>query len=87
MAEVMEGVKNEVPSKAKVNAALTTGIIGTSLSGIMALGALGLGSGFIGKYGFKQDFHYTLRKIKKYINKIIMNDPYIIELSDNILEQ
>lgn len=49
MAEVMEGVKNEVPSKAKVNAALTTGIIGTSLSGIMALGALGLGSGFIGK--------------------------------------
>ena len=28
-----------------------------------------------------------LRKIKKYINKIIMNDPYIIELSDNILEQ
>ena len=27
MAEVMEGVKNEVPSKAKVNAALTTGII------------------------------------------------------------
>ena len=49
MAEVMECVKNEVPSKAKVNAALTTGIIGTSLSGIMALGALGLGSGFIGK--------------------------------------
>lgn len=41
----------------------------------------------IEKYGFKQDFHYTLRKIKKYINKIIMNDPYIIELSDNILEQ
>lgn len=37
------------------------------------------------KYHFKQDFHYTLRKIKKYINEIIRNDPYIIELSDNIL--
>ena len=45
MAEVMEGVKNEVPSKGKVTAALTTGIIGTALSGIMALGALGIGSG------------------------------------------
>ena len=39
------------------------------------------------KYGFKQDFHYTLRKIKKYINEIIMTDPYIIELSNNIIEQ
>lgn len=48
MAEVMEGVKNEVPSKGKVNAALTTGIIGTSLSGILALGALGIGSGIFG---------------------------------------
>ena len=48
MAEVMEGVKHEVPSKGKVNAALTTGIIGTALSGIMALGALGIGSGIFG---------------------------------------
>lgn len=39
------------------------------------------------KYGFKRDFHYTLRKIKKYINKTVLNDPYIKELSDNILEQ
>ena len=39
------------------------------------------------KYGFKQDFHYILRKIKKYINEIIMTDPYIIELSNNIIEQ
>ena len=38
------------------------------------------------KYGFKQDFHYTLRKIKKYINEIIMNDFYIIEISDNVIE-
>ena len=48
MAEVMEGVQHEVPSKGKVNAALTTGIIGTSLSGILALGALGIGSGIFG---------------------------------------
>lgn len=39
------------------------------------------------KYGFRRNFHYTLRKIKKYINKTVMNDPYIKELSDNILEQ
>lgn len=50
MAEVMEGVKHthEIPSNGKVNAALTTGIIGTSLSGLMALGALGIGSGLLG---------------------------------------
>lgn len=42
MAEVMEGTKHtHVPSEGKVNAALTTGIIGTSLSGLMALGGLG----------------------------------------------
>lgn len=42
MAEVMEGTKHtHVPSESKVNAALTTGIIGTSLSGLMALGGLG----------------------------------------------
>lgn len=39
MAEVMEGTK--IPSNGKVNAALTTGIIGTSLSGLMALGGIG----------------------------------------------
>ena len=51
MAEVVEGVKHmqEIPSKGKVNAALTTGIIGTSLSGLMALGALGIGTGVLGK--------------------------------------
>lgn len=48
MAEVMEGVKHEVPSKGKVNGALTTGIIGTSLSGLLTLGALGIGSGIFG---------------------------------------
>lgn len=50
MAEVVEGAKtmHEIPSKGKVNAALTTGIIGTSLSGLMALGALGIGTGVLG---------------------------------------
>ena len=50
MADVVEGVKHahEIPSMAKANAALTTGIIGTSLSGLLTLGALGVGSGVIG---------------------------------------
>lgn len=49
MAEVMEGVMHkDIPSKGKVNGALTTGIIGTSLSGLLALGALGMGSGIFG---------------------------------------
>jgi hypothetical protein len=50
MAEVVEGAKHahEIPSMAKANAALTTGIIGTSLSGLLALGALGVGTGVIG---------------------------------------
>lgn len=47
MAEVMEGGKH-IPSNAKVNGALTTGIIGTSLSGLLALGAIGMGSGIFG---------------------------------------
>lgn len=45
MAEVTEtnGMNHDekIPSNNKVNAALTTGIIGTSLSGLLALGALG----------------------------------------------
>lgn len=49
MADVVEGGKmHEHPSKGKVNAALTTGIIGTSLSGLMALGALTNGTGILG---------------------------------------
>lgn len=49
MAEVVEGVMHkDIPSKGKVNGALTTGIIGTSLSGLLALGALGMGSGIFG---------------------------------------
>ena len=47
MAEVMEGGKH-IPSNAKVNGALTTGIIGTSLSGLLALGAMGIGTGIFG---------------------------------------
>lgn len=51
MAEVMDKMENmhheEIPSNAKVNAALTTGIIGTSLSGLLALGALGKGTGLL----------------------------------------
>ena len=34
-------------TKAKANAGLTTGIIGTSLAGLMALGALGKGTGIL----------------------------------------
>lgn len=45
MAEVTEtnGMNHDekIPSNNKVNAALTTGIIGTSLSGLLALGTLG----------------------------------------------
>lgn len=49
MAEVMEGANMHTHSnKGKVNAALTTGIIGTSLSGLLTLGALGIGSGIMG---------------------------------------
>jgi hypothetical protein len=48
MAEVMEGTcKHEYASKAKGNAGLTLGIIGTSLAGLMALGNGGIG-GLIG---------------------------------------
>ena len=49
MAEVMEGTcKHEYASKAKGNAGLTLGIIGTSLAGLMALGAVGKGTGILG---------------------------------------
>lgn len=50
MADVMEGAKHahEIPSMGKANAALTTGIIGTSLSGLLTLGALGMGKGILG---------------------------------------
>ncbi len=45
----MEGANMHTHSnKGKVNAALTTGIIGTSLSGLLTLGALGIGSGIMG---------------------------------------
>ena len=44
----MENTKTNGASNAKVNAALTTGIIGTSLSGLLALGALGKGAGLLG---------------------------------------
>lgn len=50
----MEGTNMRTHAcKGKVNAALTTGIIGTSLSGLLTLGALGIGSGIMGgnKYG------------------------------------
>ena len=46
MAEVMEGtcMHDKFASKAKGNAGLTLGIIGTSLAGLMALGNGGIGS-------------------------------------------
>ena len=45
MAEVMENTchHDKFASNAKANAGLTTGIIGTSLAGLMALGAIGKG--------------------------------------------
>lgn len=46
MADVVESAHMQhqnIPSNAKVNGALTTGIIGTSLSGLLALSALGVG--------------------------------------------
>lgn len=51
MAEVVEGMKHEHSERSKINAALTTGIIGTSLSGLMALGSLGNGNGILGILG------------------------------------
>ena len=49
MAEVMEGTcKHEYASKAKANAGLTTGIICTSLAGLLTLGAMSNGNGLLG---------------------------------------
>lgn len=49
MAEVIENgnMHNHVPM-GKINGALATGIIGTSLGGLLALGALGNGNGLLG---------------------------------------
>ena len=67
MAEVVEGVKHaqEIPSMGKANAALTTGIIGTSLSGLLTLGALGIGTGVFGKGGNSQVPHGELYNERK----------------------
>ena len=50
MAEVMEHTCHQpkMATNAKANAGLTTGIIGTSLAGLLALGAIGKGTGIIG---------------------------------------
>jgi hypothetical protein len=49
MAEVMESMHHkEYASKAKANAGLTTGIIGTSLAGLLTLGVLGKGGNLLG---------------------------------------
>ena len=49
MAEVMENntCHHKYASNSKANAGLTTGIIGTSLAGLLALGALGKGTGLL----------------------------------------
>ena len=49
MAEVMENntCNHKYASNSKANAGLTTGIIGTSLAGLLALGALGKGTGLL----------------------------------------
>jgi hypothetical protein len=53
MAEVMENntCHHKYASNSKANAGLTTGIIGTSLAGLLALGALGKGTGLLGGLG------------------------------------
>lgn len=38
-------------------------------------------------YKFDQDFHYTLKRIKKYIGEEISKNTYMQELKDNLLEQ
>lgn len=51
MAEVIETgmhTHEKYASNAKANAALTTGIIGTSIAGLMALGGIGNGKGLLG---------------------------------------
>jgi hypothetical protein len=49
MAEVMENTchHDKYATKAKANAGLTTGIIGTSLAGLLTLGAIGKGGGLL----------------------------------------
>ena len=49
MAEVMENTchHDKYATKAKANAGLTTGIIGTSLAGLLTLGVLGKGAGIM----------------------------------------
>ena len=39
------------------------------------------------EYKFDQDFHYILKRIKKYINEDLMEDHYVREIYDNTLEQ
>jgi hypothetical protein len=53
MAEVMENtcMHDKYASKGKGNAGLTLGIIGTSLAGLLSMGALGKGTGIIGGAG------------------------------------
>lgn len=47
-APMMEQHEHKYASNAKANAGLTTGIIGTSLAGLLTLGALGNGGGLLG---------------------------------------
>lgn len=39
------------------------------------------------EYKFEQDFHYILKRIKKYISEELDRNSYIKELRDNIFEQ
>lgn len=48
MAEVMNNEHAHYASNAKANAGLTTGIIGTSLAGLLTLGAMNGGRGLLG---------------------------------------
>jgi hypothetical protein len=58
MAEVMENTQHcqhKFASNAKANAGLTTGIIGTSLAGLLALGAIGKGGSILNLGGGQPD--------------------------------
>ena len=39
------------------------------------------------EYKFDHDFHYTLKRIKKYISEELIEDKYLQELRDNVLDQ
>lgn len=75
MAEMVEtGTHKEYASKGKADAALSTGIIGTSLAGLLALGAIGMGNrgGLFGNGSSasvsNEDLYVERKESQDYIN-------------------